>query len=120
MTKQALTDRKILESIIYNHKGGPVGIDTLSEYTKRFGLGSKDFTPAMVKAVYENAVSDNPIFGFSVGIDDDVTHKSLKFDASWIIPLKSYNAMFYGLGSDGTVGANKNTAKIINSFKKAP
>ena len=79
----------------------------------RFGLGSKDFTPAMVKSVYENAASDNPVFGFTVGIEDDVTHKSLKFDASWLIPSKSYNAMFYGLGSDGTVGANKNTAKII-------
>lgn len=81
----------------------------------RFGLGSKDFTPAMVKAVYENATSDNPIFSFTIGIEDDVTHKSLPFSSDWIIPAKSYNAMFYGLGSDGTVGANKNTAKIIFS-----
>ncbi len=79
----------------------------------RFGLGSKDFTPAMVKAVFENASSNEPVFGFTVGIEDDVTNKSLKFDKSWLIPSKNYKAMFYGLGSDGTVGANKNTAKII-------
>ncbi|MDE7170195.1 MAG: 2-oxoacid:acceptor oxidoreductase family protein, partial [Mucispirillum sp.] len=79
----------------------------------RFGLGSKDFTPAMVKAVLDNAVSDNPIFGFTVGIEDDVTNLSLKVDGGWLIPSPVYNAMFYGLGSDGTVGANKNTAKII-------
>lgn len=81
----------------------------------RFGLGSKDFTPAMVKAVFENAESSSPIFSFTVGIIDDVTNKSLKVDNSWLVPSKSYNAMFYGLGSDGTVGANKNTAKIIFS-----
>ena len=79
----------------------------------RYGLGSKDFTPAMVKAVYDNLESNDPINGFTVGIEDDITHKSVKMDSSWIIPLKSYNAMFYGLGSDGTVGANKNTAKIL-------
>ena len=79
----------------------------------RFGLGSKDFTPAMVKAVFENLESDNMITGFTVGIEDDVTNKSLPLNKSWLIPSKNYNAMFYGLGSDGTVGANKNTAKII-------
>lgn len=79
----------------------------------RFGLGSKDFTPAMVKSVFENLVASEPVYSFTVGIEDDVTHKSLPLDKSWLIPSKSYNAMFYGLGSDGTVGANKNTAKII-------
>ena len=64
--------------------------------------------------MHENAASESPVFGFTVGIEDDVTHKSLKFNASWIIPSASYNAMFYGLGSDGTVGANKNTAKIAS------
>ena len=79
----------------------------------RFGLGSKDFTPAMVKSVFENLNANEPIYSFTTGIEDDVTHKSLPLNKSWLIPSKSYNAMFYGLGSDGTVGANKNTAKII-------
>ncbi len=79
----------------------------------RFGLGSKDFTPAMVKAVFENASAQEPIFGFTVGIEDDVTHRSLPMDKTWLIPSYTYDSMFYGLGSDGTVGANKNTAKII-------
>ncbi|MCA1932076.1 MAG: pyruvate:ferredoxin (flavodoxin) oxidoreductase, partial [Calditerrivibrio sp.] len=80
----------------------------------RYGLGSKDFTPAMVKAVYDNLDSDNPINGFSVGIEDDVTFKSLKYDKNWLVPQDDvFNCMFYGLGADGTVGANKNSAKII-------
>ncbi len=80
----------------------------------RYGLGSKDFTPAMVKAVYDNLISDKPINSFSVGIHDDVSGKSLKWNSKWYTPQKGvYNAMFFGLGSDGTVGANKNTAKII-------
>ncbi len=80
----------------------------------RFGLGSKDFTPAMVKAVYENLVSKNPVKSFSVGITDDVSGKSIPWEANWTTDQTGvFNAMFYGLGSDGTVGANKNTAKII-------
>ncbi|MDR2884736.1 MAG: pyruvate:ferredoxin (flavodoxin) oxidoreductase [Deferribacteraceae bacterium] len=82
----------------------------------RFGLGSKDFTPAMVKAVFDNLVHEIPMKNFSVGIEDDVSHKSIPYDASWTTDMTGvYNAMFYGLGSDGTVGANKNTAKIITS-----
>lgn len=80
----------------------------------RYGLGSKDFTPAMVKAVYDNLKAAEPKHAFTVGIDDDVTNTSLDFDPEWVIPSDGvYNALFYGLGSDGTVGANKNTAKII-------
>ncbi|MDR0454615.1 MAG: pyruvate:ferredoxin (flavodoxin) oxidoreductase [Deferribacteraceae bacterium] len=80
----------------------------------RFGLGSKDFTPAMVKAVYDNLRSEMPVKSFTVGITDDITGKSLSWDANWITDQENmFNAMFYGLGSDGTVGANKNTAKII-------
>ena len=82
----------------------------------RYGLGSKDFTPAMVKAVYDNLKSTDPKHSFTLGIDDDVTNTSLPYDAEWVIPSDDvYNALFYGLGSDGTVGANKNTAKIIFS-----
>jgi len=80
----------------------------------RYGLGSKEFTPAHVKAVFDNLDAENPINGFTVGIEDDVTNLSLKSDPNWLTPQDGvYNAMFFGLGSDGTVGANKNTAKII-------
>lgn len=80
----------------------------------RYGLGSKDFTPAMVKAVFDNLKAQEPKHSFTIGIDDDVTNTSLNFDENWVVPSDGvYNAMFFGLGSDGTVGANKNTAKII-------
>jgi pyruvate-ferredoxin/flavodoxin oxidoreductase len=80
----------------------------------RYGLSSKEFTPAMVKAVYENAMSKNSINGFTVGIKDDVTNKSLDYDDSIDFEGDSVSrAVFYGLGSDGTVGANKNSIKII-------
>jgi len=80
----------------------------------RYGLGSKEFTPAMVKAVFDNLNSAKPKNSFTVGIIDDVTHSSLEVDDSWTIPDDGlYSAMFYGLGSDGTVGANKNSIKII-------
>ncbi len=83
----------------------------------RYGLGSKDFTPAMVKAVYDNLDAAEPINGFTVGIEDDVTFKSLKYDKNWIVPQDDvFNGMFYGLGADGTVGANKNSAKIIGDL----
>jgi pyruvate-ferredoxin/flavodoxin oxidoreductase len=80
----------------------------------RYGLGSKEFTPAMANAVFDNLDAKTPMNGFSVGIIDDVTNLSLKVDDSFRVEKKGeYNAMFYGLGSDGTVGANKNTIKII-------
>jgi pyruvate-ferredoxin/flavodoxin oxidoreductase len=79
----------------------------------RYGLGSYEFTPAMVKAVFDNLDQAEPMNHFVVGIKDDVTGKSLDFDPSFIIPSDGYAAMFYGLGSDGTVGANKNSIKII-------
>jgi len=80
----------------------------------RYGLSSKDFTPAMVKSIFDNAKSNEPKNNFTVGIDDDVTHTSLKYDADFSTePKEVIRAMFYGLGSDGTVGANKNSIKII-------
>lgn len=80
----------------------------------RYGLSSKEFTPGMVKAVFDNAVSANPINGFSVGVNDDVTHKSLAYDDSIDTEGKDVvRAVFFGLGADGTVGANKNSIKII-------
>ncbi|MCL2601966.1 MAG: pyruvate:ferredoxin (flavodoxin) oxidoreductase [Treponema sp.] len=83
----------------------------------RYGLGSKEFTPAMVQAVYEN-LSSKKIAGFIVGIKDDVLGKSLDYNPEFFIPDGGmYEALFYGLGSDGTVGANKNSIKIISEAK---
>ncbi|MCC5634965.1 pyruvate:ferredoxin (flavodoxin) oxidoreductase [Nostoc sp. CHAB 5844] len=80
----------------------------------RYGLSSKEFTPAMVKAVFDNLAQPRPKNHFTVGIHDDVTHTSLNFDPNFSIePDNVVRAMFYGLGSDGTVGANKNSIKII-------
>ena len=80
----------------------------------RYGLSSKEFTPAMIKAVFDNAASAKPKNHFTVGINDDVTHSSLPYDEEWSIePADVTRALFYGLGSDGTVGANKNSIKII-------
>ncbi len=80
----------------------------------RYGLSSKEFTPAMVKAVYDNLSEARPKNHFTVGIIDDVTHTSLEFDPEFSVePENVVRAVFYGLGSDGTVGANKNSIKII-------
>ncbi|OQA37869.1 MAG: Pyruvate-flavodoxin oxidoreductase [Acidobacteria bacterium ADurb.Bin340] len=80
----------------------------------RYGLSSKEFTPAMVKAVFENLDAAKPKNHFTVGIVDDVTHTSLTVDDGFDIEASDVKrAMFYGLGSDGTVGANKNSIKII-------
>ena len=79
----------------------------------RYGLGSKEFTPAMVKAVFDNLVKGKKA-NFTIGIEDDVTGNSLSYDASFQLEDRDmHQAMFFGLGSDGTVGANKNSIKII-------
>ncbi len=80
----------------------------------RYGLSSKDFSPAMAKAVFDELAKDAPKRHFTVGIVDDVTHTSLPVDPEFDIePDEVVRAVFYGLGSDGTVGANKNSIKII-------
>ena len=79
----------------------------------RYGLGSKDFNPPMVKAVLDNLKADAPKNHFTVGITDDVSNTSLDVDYSFTTDAQDYSAMFFGLGADGTVGANKNTIKII-------
>ncbi len=80
----------------------------------RYGLSSKEFTPPMAKAVFDNARIAEPKNHFTVGIEDDVTHTSLPYDNTFSTEHReSIRAMFYGLGSDGTVGANKNSIKII-------
>ncbi|MFN6156399.1 pyruvate:ferredoxin (flavodoxin) oxidoreductase [Anabaena sp. AL09] len=80
----------------------------------RYGLSSKEFTPAMVKSVFDNLTQIKPKNHFTIGINDDVTFTSLNFDPNFSTePDYVVRAMFYGLGSDGTVGANKNSIKII-------
>lgn len=80
----------------------------------RYGLSSKEFTPAMIKAVYDELQKDEPKNHFTIGIKDDVMNTSLDFDPSFIIEGDDvFRGMFFGLGADGTVGANKNSIKII-------
>ncbi len=80
----------------------------------RYGLSSKEFTPAMVKGVFDNLAKAEPKNHFTVGIEDDVSHTSLPYDPAFSIePDSVVRGLFYGLGSDGTVGANKNSIKII-------
>ncbi|MCW8955419.1 MAG: pyruvate:ferredoxin (flavodoxin) oxidoreductase, partial [Gammaproteobacteria bacterium] len=80
----------------------------------RYGLSSKEFTPAMAKGVFDNLAAEKPKNHFTVGIIDDVTHTSIGYDRNFEIePNNVTRAMFFGLGSDGTVSANKNSIKII-------
>jgi pyruvate-ferredoxin/flavodoxin oxidoreductase len=80
----------------------------------RYGLSSKEFNPAMVKSVLDNLSQESPKNHFTIGINDDLSHTSLAYDENLSIePDSVVRAMFYGLGSDGTVGANKNSIKII-------
>lgn len=80
----------------------------------RFGIASKEFTPAMVQAIFSELNKDAPKNHFTVGINDDVTHTSLEYNNNFNIePDEVIRAIFYGLGSDGTVSANKNSIKII-------
>jgi len=80
----------------------------------RYGLSSKEFTPAMAKAIFDELKAPAPKNGFTIGINDDVSYTSLPFDPSFSIePADRVCALFFGLGADGTVGANKNSIKII-------
>jgi pyruvate-ferredoxin/flavodoxin oxidoreductase len=105
--------------------GEPLYLDVVTAITEgqgakpsviggRYGLSSKEFTPAMVKAVFDELVKPEPKNHFTVGILDDVSHTSLDFDPDFDIePAETVRCVFWGLGSDGTVGANKNSIKII-------
>ena len=82
----------------------------------RYGLSSKEFTPAMVKGIFDELAKPEPKNHFTIGIEDDVTFTSLSYDPTFSTEdPKTVRALFYGLGSDGTVGANKNSIKIIGS-----
>ena len=82
----------------------------------RYGLSSKEFTPAMIKAIYDELKKPKSKNHFTIGIYDDVTHSSIEWDKDFTLPSKDqFQAIFFGLGSDGTVGANKNSIKIIGT-----
>ena len=107
-----------LDCVAALHEGLANGWGKLKAMPKilagRYGLSSKEFTPAMVKGVFDNLSSARPKNHFTVGINDDVTQSSLEYDPEFSTePDSVIRAMFYGLGSDGTVGANKNSIKII-------
>ena len=104
--------------------GEPLYMDVLSAFVEnggkmptivggRYGLSSKEFTPKMVKGIYDELLKDKPKNHFTVGINDDVTNTSLEIDQDFSVKRSTINCMFYGLGSDGTVGGNKNSIKII-------
>jgi pyruvate-ferredoxin/flavodoxin oxidoreductase len=105
--------------------GEPLYLDVLSALSEhhegplprvsggRYGLGSKEVTPGMLAAVFDDLASGSPRRHFSLGIVDDVTQESIPHGELDVLPDGVYQAMFYGLGSDGTVGANKNTIKIV-------
>ena len=83
----------------------------------RYGLGSKDFTPQICKAVYDNMLADKPKNHFCCGIVDDIGGESILGDMSFVMPTGDRKeCMFWGLGADGTVGANKNSIKIIGNY----
>ncbi len=97
-----------VKEVFYGRENAPIIVGG------RYGLSSKDTTPAMIVSVYDNLKMNEPKNGFTVGINDDVTFLSLPLlPEISISPKGTYEAKFYGIGSDGTVGANKNSIKII-------
>ena len=119
-TKEAGSSREPLYLDVINgiQEGMKLGYGKLTTAPEiiggRYGLSSKEFTPAMVKAVYDNLAEAKPKDHFTIGIHDDVSHTSLNYDSDFSTePDSMVRAMFYGLGADGTVGANKNSIKII-------
>jgi pyruvate-ferredoxin/flavodoxin oxidoreductase len=100
-----------LDCVAALHETGRSGVKIIGG---RYGLSSKEFTPAMIKAVFDNLAAEKPKNHFTVGIVDDVSNTSLDYDPSFSTESpKTVRALFYGLGADGTVGANKNSIKII-------
>lgn len=104
--------------------GDPLYLDVITAFAEhkrempvivggRYGLSSKEFNPAMVKGIYDELIKAIPKNHFTIGINDDVSNTSLTFSPVFKTKKSTINCMFYGLGSDGTVGANKNSIKII-------
>ena len=106
----------ILSALGEAKENGTLGFDMPHVIGGRYGLSSKEFTPAMVKAVFDELKKEHPKNHFTIGIYDDVTHTSLEWDHHFTLEYEEvYEAIFFGLGSDGTVGANKNSIKIIGT-----
>ncbi len=105
-----------LDVVTAVNEGRDTGLITASPRITggRYGLSSKEFTPAMVKSIFEELRRDEPKNHFTVGINDDVTYSSLDYDPGFAIEgADTVQCVYWGLGSDGTVGANKNSIKII-------
>ncbi|HBB34028.1 MAG TPA: pyruvate:ferredoxin (flavodoxin) oxidoreductase [Cyanobacteria bacterium UBA8803] len=103
-----------LDVVTALHEELPLGRTMPKVVGGRYGLSSKEFNPAMVKAIFDNLTAAKPENHFTIGINDDLSHTSLPYDPTFSTePDSVVRAMFYGLGSDGTVGANKNSIKII-------
>ncbi len=114
----AIGEPLYLDVVAAIHEGLSAGTAPFSQPPRivggRYGLSSKEFTPAMVKGVFDELAKDRPRNHFTVGIVDDVTNTSLAYDPNFFTEdPAAIRAIFYGLGSDGTVGANKNSIKII-------
>lgn len=104
----------VVNAISEKYMNGELGFNYPRIFGGRYGLSSKEFTPAMVKAVFDEAKKDKPKNHFTVGIVEDVTNSSLEFDPAFSVEHpETFKGKFYGLGADGTVGANKNSIKII-------
>ncbi len=108
--------KDVLTAVAQDYSTGRGKFSTLPRIIGgRYGLASKEFTPGMVKRVFDELSQQQPKNDFTIGIQDDVTHLSLDWDADYRTDAhaNTFQAMFYGLGSDGTVSANKNSIKII-------
>lgn len=104
----------IVNAVSEKFLNGELGFEYPKIIGGRYGLSSKEFTPAMVKGVFDELKKEKPKNHFTVGIVDDVTNTSIDYDPSFSVEDKdTFRGKFYGLGSDGTVGANKNSIKII-------
>jgi len=105
----------VVDAIVEGMNAGTTPFKTLPRIIGgRYGLGSKDFTPAMVKGVFDEMKKSSPKNHFTIGIVDDVTHTSLDYDPDFSTESKeTVRCLFYGLGADGTVGANHNSIRII-------
>ncbi|MFC1530248.1 pyruvate:ferredoxin (flavodoxin) oxidoreductase [Gemmatimonadota bacterium] len=105
----------VVTAIVQGFSSGKAPFSAMPVITGgRYGLSSKEFTPAMVKAIFDELNQDAPKNNFTIGIHDDLTGSSLEWDPSFSTePDDVFRGLFYGLGADGTVGANKNSIKII-------
>jgi len=104
----------VSSSIYFGIKNNLIKFKEIPEiYGGRYGLSSKEFTPAMVKGVFDAMKENNIKHSFTIGIEDDVTSTSIPFDKNFSIDFSDFRGLFFGLGADGTVSANKNSIKII-------